>query len=126
MDINALHDRILEAAEPERRLPAAMRRQKLASWPDYPLDWHGYGWTQVGEVMLRPTADQISNLDWVMDRVLSLTERDRNIVWAAAHSAAFRQRGPRWSRIGKTLGLDPRVVKDRNWSALIRLYYSEL
>ena len=79
MDINALHDRILEAAETERRLPAAMRRQKLASWPDYPLDWHGYGWTQVGEVMLRPTADQISNLDWVMDRVLSLTERDRNL-----------------------------------------------
>ena len=126
MDINALHDRILEAAETARRLPAAMRRQKLASWPDYPLDWHGYGWTQVGEVMLRPTADQISNLDWVMDRVLSLTERDRNIVWAAAHSAAFRRRGPRGTRIGKTLGLDPRVVKDRYWSALIRLYYSEL
>ena len=38
--------------------------------------------------------------------------------------AAFRQRGPRWSRIAQILGLnDPRIVKRRYKDALVRLYY---
>lgn len=124
MGIDELHDMLVEAAETERRLPPVIRKTKMASWPDYPLDWHGYGWSQQGEVMLKPTAEQISNMDWVVERVLKLEQRDRQIVWAAAHSAAFRRRGPQWTRIRKILGLnDPRIVKKMYKDALIKLWY---
>lgn len=124
MGIDELHDMLIEAAETERRLPPAVRKQKMASWPDYPLDWHGYGWTQQGEVILRPTSVQISDMDWIVERVIKLDQDDRRIIWAAAHSAAFRQRGPQWTRIKKILGLnDPRIVKRRYQDALVKLWY---
>lgn len=124
MGIDELHDMLIEAAETERRLPPAVRKQKMASWPDYPLDWHGYGWTQQGEVILRPTSEQISDMDWIVERVIKLDQDDRRIIWAAAHSAAFRQRGPQWTRIKKILGLsDPRIVKRRYQDALVKLWY---
>ncbi len=124
MGIDELHDMLIEAAETERRLPPAVRKQKMASWPDYPLDWHGYGWTQQGEVILRPTSEQISDMDWIVERVIKLDQDDRRIIWAAAHSAAFRQRGPQWTRIKKILGLnDPRIVKRRYKDALVKLWY---
>ena len=63
MDINELHTMMLDMAVTERRLPKAIRVQKQASWPDYPMDWHGYGWTQIGEVRLRPTNEQIDAMD---------------------------------------------------------------
>ena len=124
MDINALHDRILEAAETERRLPAAIRRQKLASWPDYPLDWHGYGWTQQGPTRLQPTSKQISDFDEAMRLTSIMPEDDRRLVWAVAHSAAFRARGPAWKKLAIMLGLhDPRIVKRNYPHALIELHY---
>ena len=124
MKIDELHELLIQAAETERRLPPAVRKAKMASWPDYPLDWHGYGWTQQGEVILRPTSEQISDMDWIVERVLKLEEDDRRLLWAAAHSAAFRQRGPQWTRIKKILGLnDPRIVKRRYQDALIKLWY---
>ena len=124
MGIDELHDMLIQAAETERRLPPAVRKQKMASWPDYPLDWHGYGWTQQGEVILRPTSEQISDMDWIVERVIKLDQNDRRIIWAAAHSAAFRQRGPQWTRIKKILGLnDPRIVKRRYQDALVKLWY---
>lgn len=124
MGIDELHEMLVEAAETERRLPPVIRKTKMASWPDYPLDWHGYGWSQQGEVMLKPTAEQISNMDWVVERVLKLEQQDRQIIWAAAHSAAFRRRGPQWTRIRKILGLnDPRIVKKMYKDALIKLWY---
>ena len=123
-DIDDLHVSLIEAAETERRLLPARRQQKMASWPDYPLDWHGYGWTQAGEVMLRPTADQIDSLDYLFGLVVAMDEEDRRIIWAAAHSAAFRHRGPQWTKITKILGLnDPRMVKRQYKDALIKLWY---
>ena len=123
-DIDDLHVSLIKAAETERRLPPARRKQKMASWPDYPLDWHGYGWTQTGEVVLRPTADQIDSLDYLFSLVVAMDEEDRRIIWAAAHSAAFRHRGPQWTKITKILGLnDPRMVKRQYKDALIKLWY---
>ena len=82
------------------------------------------GWTQQGEVILRPTSEQISDMDWIVERVIKLDQDDRRIIWAAAHSAAFRQRGPQWTRIKKILGLsDPRIVKRRYQDALVKLWY---
>lgn len=127
MDIADLHDLFLEAAMTDRRLPAAVRKQKLASWPEYPLDWHGYGWTQQGDTILRPTSKQISNYDYALRLGSGMPESDRRIVWAVAHSAAFRARGPQWSKLARMLGLnDPRRVKQAYQDALVRLYYQVL
>jgi hypothetical protein len=55
---------------------------------------------------------------------LAMDEADRRLIWAVAHSAAFRDRGAKWTKIAKILGLnDPRIVKRRYQDALVRLYY---
>ena len=124
-DVNGLHDLFLTAAETDRRMPPAMRKQKLSSWPDYPLDWHGYGWTQEGETILKPTSRQITNYDRAMQLTILMDEDDRKLVWAVAHSAAFKARGAPWTRLARMLqlGTDGRVVKRRYMDALVRLHY---
>ena len=127
MGIDELHQLFLSMAVTERRLPRSIRKQKLASWPDYPMDWHGYGWTQIGEVRLRPTGEQIDDMDRAHRIVMGLDEDDRRLVLAVAHSAVGRDRGPRWSKLAHILGLnDPRIVKRHYKDVLIRLYYSAL
>jgi len=127
MGIDELHQLFLSMAVTERRLPRSIRKQKLASWPDYPMDWHGYGWTQIGEVRLRPTGEQIDDMDRAHRLVMGLDEDDRRLVLAVAHSAVGRDRGPRWSKLAHILGLnDPRIVKRHYKDVLIRLYYSAL
>ena len=40
-----------------------------------------------------------------------MDEADHRLIWAVAHSAAFRDRGAKWTKIAKILGLnDPRIV----------------
>jgi len=124
MGIDELHQMFIDMAQTERRLPIAIRKQKLASWPDYPLDWHGYGWTQQGDVRLRPTGRQIDEMDRAHSMIMQLDLNDRRLVLAVAHSAVGRQRGPRWSRLAHMLGLnDPRIVKRNYRDVLNRLYY---
>jgi hypothetical protein len=124
MDIAELHTLFLDMAVTERRLPRAIRIQKQASWPDYPMDWHGYGWTQIGEVKLRPTGDQIDAMDKAHGMIMELGEDDRRLIMAVAHSAVGRDRGPRWTKLAHILGLnDPRIVKRNYRDALTRLYY---
>jgi len=124
MDIAELHTLFLDMAVTERRLPKAIRVQKQASWPDYPMDWHGYGWTQLGEVRLRPTGDQIDAMDRAHGMIMQLAEDDRRLIMAVAHSAVGRDRGPRWTKLAHILGLnDPRIVKRNYRDALTRLYY---
>ena len=124
MGIDELHQMFIAMAQTERRLPIAIRKQKLASWPDYPLDWHGYGWTQQGDVRLRPTGQQIDEMDRAHSMIMQLELDDRRLVLAVAHSAVGRQRGPRWSRLAHMLGLnDPRIVKRNYRDVLNRLYY---
>jgi hypothetical protein len=125
MGIDELHQLFLSMAVTERRLPVAIRKQKLASWPDFPADWHGYGWTQIGEVRLRPTGEQIDDMDRAHRLVMGLDEEDRRLVLAVAHSAVGRDRGPRWSKLAHILGLnDPRIVKRHYRDVLTRLYYT--
>jgi len=125
MGIDELHQLFLSMAVTERRLPVAIRKQKVASWPDYPMDWHGYGWTQIGEVRLRPTGEQIDDMERAHRLVMGLDEDDRRLVLAVAHSAVGRDRGPRWSKLAHILGLnDPRIVKRHYRDVLTRLYYT--
>ena len=125
MNVEELHDLIINAAETDRRLPPAIRKQKMAAWPDVINDWHGYGWTQIGETVLKPTSEQIDSYDKAISIVAQATEDDRRLIWAVAHSAAFKARGAAWTKLARMLrlGHDGRVVKRRYLDALVRLHY---
>tara|TARA_R110000772_G_scaffold193141_1_gene304025 strand:+ start:56 stop:439 length:384 start_codon:yes stop_codon:yes gene_type:complete len=125
MDIAQLNDLFFEAAETERKLPSAFRKQKMVNWPDYVTEWSGYGYSTTETTRLKASPDQITRLDKAIDLALTkMDDEDRKLTWAVAHSAAFRDRGPKWTKIAKILGLnDPRIVKRRYKDALVRLYY---
>lgn len=125
MDVAQLNDLFFEAAETERKLPSAFRKQKMASWPDYLTEWSSYGYSTTEPTRLKASPDQITRLDKAIDLALTkMDDEDRRLTWAVAHSAAFTDRGPKWTKIAKILGLnDPRIVKRRYKDALIRLYY---
>ena len=120
-----LHDLLIEAAETERRLPPALRRQKLASWPDYQHDWLSYASEKTATSLARATAKQISRYENLLEAVCSMqTSEDRRLIWATAHSGAFRQRGPAWTKLARQRQMHRQTVKDRYQQALCRLYYS--
>ena len=123
--ITDIDDLFKEAAETERKLPASMRHQKMASWPDYVTEWSGYGYSSEGVTRLKATPEQITRLDLAVEIGLhKLDTEDRRLIWAVSHSAAFRERGPKWTKLAKILGLhDPRIVKRRYKDALVNLYY---
>ena len=125
MDVNQLHSLFVDAAETDRRLPPAIRKQKMAAWPDVIADWHGYGWTQLGETVIRPTSKQIDEYDKAMGFTVKMPEDDRRLVWAVAHASAFKARGAPWTKLARMLrmGSDGRVVKRHYMDALVRLHY---
>lgn len=119
-----LHDMLIRAAETERALPAAIRKQKMASWPEYPNEWTAYAYSDVEPRLPRPTSVAIDEYGYAIDLVLSVPDRDdRQLLWATAHSAAYRDRGPSWRLIGKVLHVDPRTAKRRYETALLSLWY---
>jgi len=125
MDIAQLNELFFEAAETERKLPTAFKKQKMASWPDYVTEWSGYGYSSTETTRLKASPEQITRLDHAIDLALTkMDDEDRRLVWAVAHSAAFTDRGAKWSKIARLLSLnDPRIVKRRYKDALVRLYY---
>ena len=125
LDVAELDELFLEAAETERKMPAALRKQRMSAWPDHVKEWSAYGYSVFRAPVLRATPDQITRYDHALDLVCSrLEQEERRIVWAVAVSACFRSRGPRWSTLARILGLnDPRIVKRRYKDALVRLYY---
>ena len=40
--ITELDELFMEAAETERKLPAAIRKQKMSSWPEYVQEWSAW------------------------------------------------------------------------------------
>jgi hypothetical protein len=69
---------------------------------------------------LKPTSRQITDYDRAMQLTILMDEDDRKLVWAVAHSAAFKARGAPWTRLARMLqlGTDGRVVKRRYMDAL--------
>lgn len=108
----ALHDLLLEAAETDRRLPAALRKTPGAWWPEIAHDWMAYPDSKTTTRLARATAEQVDNYDFVHEVVASVPDaNDRVLLWAVAASAAFRHRGPAWTRIAKIQHTDRRRVK---------------
>lgn len=121
MTAEDLNELFMEAAQTERYMPGVYRRQNLSSWPDYVQSWSSYGWSDVKQVRIQPTATQIDRLYTALDLGLRMGKDDRKIIWAAAHSAVGRERGPQWTKLGKMLGRSRRSVKNEYIAALVRL-----
>jgi len=122
-----LDDLFSKAAETERRLPAAIRKQKMASWPEYAKDWRSYGWEQYTPRLSPATSEQVTQFEKALSLGIQFMDtEDRKLVWLVCHSGAFSQRGPRWTKLGRAMGLERRVVKRRYEQAIIRLYYKLL
>ena len=125
-DVSQLDDLFLEAAETERKLPAAIRKQKMSAWPDYPQSWKAYGYSEFQPGLPRATPQQVDDFDKALALgIKHMNADDRKLVWAVAHSAAFRERGPKWHQLARMRGLrDGRQIKRRYMDALIRCYYN--
>ena len=119
-----LHELFLEAAETDRKLPSVVRRTKMAFWVDYVKDWNSYGWDGKSKMKISATAGEIDRYDKIADYLAIMDVKDRKLVWAVAHSAAYRDRGVQWTKIARILRLnDPRIVKRRYQDVLVKLYY---
>ena len=117
-----LDDLFMEAAETERKLPSPFRKQKMASWPQYKLTWPAYGWDKDAPVkLISPTTREVTRHDVALGFALLTTVEDRRLIWAVAHSAAFRERGPKWTKISKMIGRSVHITKQEYISALVRL-----
>ena len=126
-DVAGLAELFLEACETERRLPNEKRLSVKSCWPDYAPDARlSFGYHETETRLAKATPRQISRYDMALDVCVLLEESDRKLVWASAHSAVRRQRGPHWKKIGRTLGLHPETVKRRFNRAMLELWYKTL
>ena len=124
-DVNQPNELCFDEAEPERKRPAAMRKQKMCSGPEYPQSWKAYGYSEFQLGLPRATPKQVDDFDKALSLgIKHMDADDRRLVWAVAHSAAFRERGAKWHQIARMSGLrDGRQIKRRYMDALSRCYY---
>lgn len=121
-DVAGLSSLFFEAAATERKLPPAYRRRLRSAWPDYPNEESAYGWTGE-ETRLGPaSAREIARYELAVELTCLFEPDERRIVWAVAHSAARRARGPRWRAIGKIMGCAAATVRNRYERAILGLW----
>jgi hypothetical protein len=111
-----------EAAETERRLPPAYRKKIGVAWPDYPDEKVAYGYTDAVARLSPATTKDIEHYEIAIKLTFLMPEDDRKLVWAVAHSAAFRLRGPRWRVLSRVMGIAPATAKRRFEKAVLSLW----
>ena len=62
-DMAALDALFLEAAETERKLPPAIRKQKMSSWVEYVKTWESYGWHDFTPSLPKATPEQVTRFE---------------------------------------------------------------
>jgi len=128
LDVSELNDLFIEAAETDRRLPPAIKKQKMSSWVEYLPSWQGYNRAPQKTSLAKATPTQVTRYELAITLAIKLNEADRKLVWAVAHSAAFRLRGAQWTKIARILGYKDnysgrRIVKRLYETALVKLFY---
>tara|TARA_R100001163_G_scaffold5358_1_gene6493 strand:+ start:504 stop:968 length:465 start_codon:yes stop_codon:yes gene_type:complete len=121
--VDGLMGFFLEAADTERRLPGAIDLRAKTGWPEtMPEAELAYGYGEA-EVRLGPAnAITVRNYDWALRVTLLFDADDARLVWACAHSAFRRQRGPAWSKVGRLQGLHADTVRRRFERALLECW----
>lgn len=114
-----LHNLLLAAAETERRMPPALRQARIAWWPDTLPEWLSYPSEQAYASLGAATTEQVTAYDLAVRVVCEQPKREhRQLMWAVAHSAAFRARGPAWRKLARLRHCDRRTVKKLYQEAL--------
>ena len=65
----------------------------------------------------------IRSWDIAIELTKMLEVEDAKLVWAAAHSAVRRDRGPAWRRIAEKLHVHPETARRRFERAILGLWY---
>lgn len=126
-DVSGLPSLFFEAADTERRLSGLRTGSIKSCWPDYPEEVNlAFGYNQVEVKLARASPDAITRYDQTLELGMMLDDDDRKIVWAAAHSAARRQRGPAWKKISTFLHMHPATVKRKFERAILELWHKML
>lgn len=122
--VDGLMGFFLEAADTERRLPGAIDLRAKTGWPEtMPDAGLAYGYGEV-EVRLGPaSAISVRNYDWALRVTLAMDADDAKLVWACAHSAFRRVRGPAWAKVGRVAGMHAETVRRRFERAILELWY---
>jgi len=122
--VDGLAGLFIEAADTERRLPGAINLGVRCGWPDTVPDADlAYGYDEA-EVRLGPaSAIAVRNYDWALRITPAMDADDAKLVWACAHSAFKRARGPAWARVGRVSGLHAQTVRRRFERAILELWY---
>ena len=121
-DVAGLSSLFLEAAATERKLPAVYRKGVRTAWPDYPDENTAYGFTGEMTRLGPASAREVARYELAVELTGLLEPDERRLVWAVAHSAARRARGPRWRAIGKIMGVTPATVRNRYERAILGLW----
>jgi hypothetical protein len=82
-----LHEWLLEAAETERRLPPAIRKQVYTNWPDIKAEWLAYAPTAIQINLPTATPVQISRYDKVLDGLCRCQGWLTEICFGLQHTA---------------------------------------
>ena len=119
----SLHDLVLKAAETEKRLPSERLKQMQSNWPEFKSEWLAYAAEKTNVKFDKALAKEIDAYDWLTPKMLLLETKDRKLIWDVANSAAFRSRGPAWSRLAKRYDCDRRKVKNEYVKSLVKLLH---
>ena len=122
--VDGLAGLFIEAADTERRLPGAIDLRAKTGWPETMPDADlAYGYNEE-EMPLGPAnAIAVRNYDWALTITPAMDADDAKLVWACAHSAFKRVRGPAWSKVGRVRGLHAQTVRRRFERAILELWY---
>ena len=127
-----IHKYLVRAAETEMALPSLFKATLMTLWP-YTASERNVDYKPDRTVVTycKPTPKQIDAHDHAVAMVVETLADpiDRQIVWAVAHSAAFRDRGPKWRKLaqkfkglGKGYPKYEKALKSRYEQALFRIY----
>tara|TARA_R100000995_G_scaffold30176_4_gene13442 strand:- start:837 stop:1277 length:441 start_codon:yes stop_codon:yes gene_type:complete len=123
-DVAGLAGLFFEAAETEKKLPSVRRLSVKSCWPDYAPDPNlSFGYNETETRLPKATPREISRYDMALDVGMLLEVSDRKLLWASVHSAARRQRGVAWKKIGRLMNMHPETVKRRFDRAVLELWY---
>jgi hypothetical protein len=115
----------MEAAATERKLPRGIGLDVQCAWPEMlPEPELAYGYNEEEEHIGSANKVEVRNYDWAIRITSAMEADDAKLVWACAHSAARRNRGPAWARIGRIKGLHAQTVKRRFERAILALWFS--
>ena len=124
-----IHNYLVMAAETEWRLPSAINHNLKTYWPEMPGEKHvDFKPEKTPVTLCRATNRQIDDHAKAMEMVITGLDdkEDRRLVWAVAHSAAFRERGPKWLKIAKLAHTHRQTAKRRYEKALEGIYLRQV